>query len=68
MNFLYETAKNYNCKIILSYVDKDGKPLSFYKREGFEILGTVKDYLKINTQLNISDFENEQDYIIKKTI
>jgi ribosomal protein S18 acetylase RimI-like enzyme len=70
MQFLYEEAKKVGCKELLSYVDKEGKPLSFYKREGFEILGTVKEYLEANKmdKIDKNDFEDENDYVIKKLL
>ena len=68
MQFLYDIARQNGCKEILSYVDKEGKPLSFYKREGFEILGTVGEYLNANRMFQIdgSDFECDDDYVIRK--
>ena len=70
MNHLYINAKNVGCERLLSYVDKDGKPLNFYKKEGFEIIGTVGEYCKEN---NISfidgeDFEDTNDYVIIKNL
>lgn len=68
MKFLYEEAKKVNCKEILSYVGKEGKPLNFYKREGFEILGTVKEYLASDPLATLNDFEDENDYVIRKKL
>lgn len=70
MNHLYEQAESIGCKEIFSYVDKEGGPLNFYKREGFEILGTVKEYLQ-QTGLNKidgNDFEDQDDFVIRKTL
>ena len=68
MEHLYKTAKDNGIHTILSYVDKDGKPLNFYKREGFEIIGTVKEYLEQNSldQIDGDNFENPDDFVIRK--
>lgn len=68
MNFLYSQARGLNCKRILSYVDKKGKPLSFYKREGFQIIGNVKKYLQSHKNISLEEFEDLNDYIIKKEL
>jgi len=70
MMHLYEKAKDFGCSKILSYVDKGGAPLSFYKREGFTIIGTVSEYCKSNGLKNIDgdDFEDGDDYVIMKEI
>lgn len=68
MTFLYDEAKKVGCTEILSYVDKEGKPLSFYKREGFDVIGTVKDFLKTRKGVEKDEFENEDDIVIKKKI
>ena len=68
MQFLYTEANKVGCKELMSYVDKDGAPLNFYKREGFEVLGTVKEYLKKYNKSKIdgSDFESQDDIVIRK--
>ena len=70
MEHLYAFAKSVGCERIYSYVDKDGRPLNFYKREGFEIIGTVGEYCDKNCLGNIDggDFEDENDYVIKKLL
>jgi GNAT superfamily N-acetyltransferase len=64
LDWLKITAKDLGANKILSYVDKNGKPLNFYKRNGFKITGTVKDYLKENKNVSRDNFENLKDYII----
>jgi GNAT superfamily N-acetyltransferase len=68
MQYLYDIAKSVGCKEIMSYVDKDGKPLTFYKREGFEVLGTVEDFLKESNMSKIDgdSFEDPNDFVIRK--
>ncbi len=68
MKHLYQFAENVGCERILSYVDKEGKPLSFYKREGFDIIGTVGEYCDKHCLGNIDgdDFEDKDDFVIKK--
>jgi GNAT superfamily N-acetyltransferase len=68
MKFLYDKAKEKGCKKIMCYVDKEGRALNFYKREGFEVIGTVRDYLYKNnlTQIDGFLFESPDDYVIQK--
>jgi len=70
MSHLYDYAKTFGCKKILSYVDKEGKPLNFYKKEGFQIIGTVGEYCEKNGIKNIDgdDFEDKDDFVIMKEI
>ena len=70
MEFLYKKSKENGCKELLSYVDKGGKPLNFYKREGFDIIGTVSDFLKSSNRNEIDgdEFESPDDYVIKKIL
>ncbi len=70
MEHLYAKAAWRKCKYILSYVDKDGKPLSFYKREGFEVLGTVGEYMRKNkmTKIDGESFEDPEDIVIRKKL
>jgi GNAT superfamily N-acetyltransferase len=67
MKHLYKSARQMGCKKILSYVDKDGKPLNFYKREGFQIIGTVREYCK-NNNVSTIDFEDMDDWVIEKKL
>ncbi len=70
MQHLYKQANDVGCKKIFSYVDKEGKPLSFYKREGFEIIGTVGQYLYDNklSKIDGDEFESMDDFVIMKEI
>lgn len=61
-------AKQLGCNKILSYVDKRGKPLPFYYKQGYKKSGTVKQYLKSNPKANRDEFEDLQDYVIYKSI
>ncbi len=64
IKWLKKTAKKLGAKVLMSYVDKNGKPLSFYERNEFKVIGNVADYIKENN-LDISNFESEEDYVIK---
>ena len=68
MAHLYTQALIFGCERIYSYVDKDGEPLSFYKREGFEVIGTVASYCKDAgiPAIDDKDFEDGEDYVILK--
>ncbi len=70
MKFLYAEAEKLGCKRIMSYVDQGGKPLSFYKREGFDVIGTVDKYLKDNSmrQIDGEEFESLEDFVILKKL
>ena len=67
MRHLYREAKKVGCKTIMSYVDKAGAPLSFYMREGFNIVGRVGTYVKENS-LDIKSFEDPADIVISKPL
>jgi GNAT superfamily N-acetyltransferase len=62
--WLKEEAKKRGAKALMSYVDEDGKPLAFYKRYGFKVVGNVGDYI-IEHRLEIEDFNDLADYIIR---
>lgn len=70
MEHLYTFARSVGCERIYSYVDKGGKPLNFYKREGFEIIGTVGEYCDKHCLGNIDgdDFEDKEDFVIMKQL
>ena len=68
MAHLYKQAKKVGCKKMFSYVDKQGAPLSFYGREGFEVIGTVKDYIRSNFNVSKDSFEDIDDFVIMKKI
>ena len=64
IDYLKETAINMGATKLMSYVGSEGKPLTFYQRNGFEITGTVGEYIKENN-MDLSNFESEDDYVIK---
>lgn len=69
MKKLYSEAKGIGCKTLMAYVGSHGAPLNFYNREGFAVVGRVKDYLRMREMsLNKEYFENDDDYIIKKNL
>ncbi len=68
MEHLYSVARHENVYTLLSYVDRNGKPLNFYRREGFEVIGTVKDYLEQRSEIDNGNFENPEDFIIRKAL
>lgn len=70
LDFLKEKAKSEGCKKLRSYVDKEGKPLPFYKRNGFRVTGTVREFLKENSRKKIDgdNFEDMDDHIIEHDI
>jgi len=64
IDFLKETARSVGATKLMSYVGSEGKPLTFYNRNGFTTEGSVKDYRKLFIHRNI-DFETEEDFIIE---
>jgi len=64
INFLKDTARSVGASKIMSYVGSDGKPLSFYYRNGFIEVCRVEQYVKENN-LDMEDFESGNDYIIE---
>ena len=68
LKYLEQEAKKVDCKELMSYVDKEGAPLNFYKREGFEIIGTVAEFLKVNDMefIDGGDYESPDDFVIRK--
>ncbi len=69
MEHLYKVATENNVNTILSYVDKNGAPLNFYKREGFKVIGTVEEYLKENSlEVYRGSFGDINDFIIRKIL
>lgn len=66
---LENLAKINNCEILYTYVDIEGKPLTFYYRNGFERISTVGEYISsINYSLDLNEFENENDHVLRKKI
>lgn len=70
LDFLEKEAQKVGCKILRSYVDENGKPLEFYKRNGFNINGRVQDYINSvgSSIIMIDDFENMNDWVIEKIL
>jgi GNAT superfamily N-acetyltransferase len=65
---LEKLARGFGAKVLRSYVDREGKPLNFYKKNGFKIIGTVKKFLKKHTEMTMEDFQNDDDFIIEKML
>jgi GNAT superfamily N-acetyltransferase len=67
---LEENARKVGCTKLCSYVDEDGKPLRFYQRNGFRVIGKVREFLaaKADRDIGTDDFQNENDWIIEKSI
>ena len=54
----------FGSKRIYSYVDKEGRPLPFYYRNGFTRMCTVQEYLESNGMYEREDFESLEDHVI----
>lgn len=67
LGFLKNKAKSEGCERLMSYVDKEGKPLPFYMRNGFKVKGTVEQFLINNKdkKIDMDNFENMDDHIIQ---
>lgn len=69
LDALKDIAYNYNAAKLMSYVDKEGAPLNFYYRNGFELIGRVGEYIKDKPSLNVKEhFEDAEDFIIQYKI
>lgn len=68
LDFMSAEAKKFGCKKLMSYVDKEGKPLPFYYRYGFKPAGTVREYMDQHRDLSKYCFEDEDDFVIEKEI
>jgi|GEM_PF-3112244 GNAT superfamily N-acetyltransferase len=70
MQHLYVKAKKAGCKTIMSYVGQSGDPLNFYKREGFEVLGRVKQYVRGYElrEMDSDEVERAKEWVIRKEI
>lgn len=55
------------CKSLWVYVGKDGKPLPFYFRNGFEYVCRVKTFLKWYPEFK-EEFDKPMDYVLKKQL
>ena len=67
LRFMEAFAKNLGCKALYSYVDSEGKPLAFYKNNGFEVIGTVAEFTKKSPNPGL-DFECQEDIVIFKSL
>jgi hypothetical protein len=67
---LYDFAQSVGCERIYSYMGKDGKPLNFYAREGFNVIGTVGQYCQGHGLAGIDgeDFDDAEDFVILKKL
>ena len=65
LEWMIENSKSIGCSKIMSYVNTDGKPLSFYYRNGFKRICSVSEYLEIHKDLNIDEFEGMDDHVIE---
>lgn len=68
LKFMEEHAKSLGCKKIFSYVDIEGKPLSFYFRNGYERISTVAEYLSEHPETDPDEFEETHDHVIRKEL
>lgn len=65
LRLMKQEAYDVGCKRLMSYVDKEGKPLPFYYRNGFKLIGTVSEYVSRNTDISIDSFEDGEDFVIE---
>jgi GNAT superfamily N-acetyltransferase len=62
---LENKAKKRGAKRLFVYVDKNEKAIPFYKRNGFELVGRVGEYVKYHN-ISMDDFEDENDMVMVK--
>jgi GNAT superfamily N-acetyltransferase len=65
LDFMKGKAKEIGCNKILSYVDKNGESLEFYFKNGFKLIGTVKEYLKRHPEIDEDNFGSLEDFVIE---
>jgi GNAT superfamily N-acetyltransferase len=68
LKLLEARAREFGCSVLISYVNREGKPLNFYYSNGFKRVCSVGEYLSKHPDLDMDDFENEDDHIITKRI
>jgi len=68
LKWMEETARNMGCKKIYSYVDRNGKPLPFYFRNGYSRICSVREYLDTHEKADKNDFEDDRDHVIVKEL
>lgn len=59
-------AKAKGCRTLRTYVDENGKPLSFYFRNGFKTIGIVSEIIE-KEGYDPDEFEGMNDYVLEKT-
>lgn len=64
---LEHKAKGLGCEILRTYVDKAGKPLPFYIRNGFKRVCSVGCFCSEH-EVDIKEFENPRDHVLEKRI
>jgi GNAT superfamily N-acetyltransferase len=65
LDLMKQEAYSVGCETLKSYVDKDGKPLPFYYRNGFKLVGTVGEHLLKHPELSVNSFEDTEDFVIE---
>jgi len=60
-------AKKIGCKTIRTYVDEEGKPLSFYFRNGFKKIGIVSEIIE-KEGYDPEEFEGLNDHVLEKNL
>lgn len=65
LDWMKRYADFLGCKKLMSYVGEDGSPLEFYYRNGFRMVGTVKEYLLMHPELTLDYFGDENYFIIE---
>jgi GNAT superfamily N-acetyltransferase len=69
IDFMEDYARSLGCVKLMAYVDYLGKPLPFYYKCGFSLLGTVSGYIEAHPELSVGqEFENLKDVIIWKNL
>ena len=68
LSLLQQHAILIGAKRIMSYVDKSGEALPFYIKNGFQTIGSVKEYLSKHPNLSMDRFEDPEDFVICKEI
>lgn len=68
LNLVEKKALKFGCKKMMAYVDKKGKPLSFYYRNGWKRCCNVRQWMNKHPECDKSQFEGMNDHVISKTI
>ena len=67
LTYLEAQCKEQGVSRLMSYVDQHGKPLKFYERNGFKVIGRV-DAVVQQLGLDINEFEHPNDFVIEKIL